>query len=102
MQLPDLGPFVSLEKLDLSINQLRSMAPLSTLQAFKLKEAYLTSNKITTIEVCGSWISSPCHVVCGAAKATLLLLDHKQHLPGHHTLKLSEPAVVSWEVFHSS
>ena len=51
-QLPDLSLLVSLEKLDLSINQLRSMAPLSTLQASALKEVYITSNKVSTIEVC--------------------------------------------------
>ena len=38
-------------KLDLSINQLRSMATLSTLQASELKEVYITSNKVSTIEV---------------------------------------------------
>lgn len=51
-QLPDLSLLVSLEKLDLSINQLRSMAPLSTLRASALKEVYITSNKVSTIEVC--------------------------------------------------
>ena len=51
LQLPDLADLASLEKLDLSINQLRSMAPLSTLQAPGLKELYLTSNKLSTIEV---------------------------------------------------
>ncbi|KAL3136560.1 hypothetical protein ABBQ38_005806 [Trebouxia sp. C0009 RCD-2024] len=49
-QLPDLSAFASLEKLDLSINQLRSMAPLSTLQAPSLRELYLTSNKLSSIE----------------------------------------------------
>lgn len=38
-------------KLDLSINQLRSMATLSTLHASELKEVYITSNKVSTIEV---------------------------------------------------
>jgi len=51
LQLPDLSPLVCLKKLDLSINQLRSMATLSTLQASKLKEVYITSNKVSTIEV---------------------------------------------------
>lgn len=51
MQLPHLGAFASLEKLDLSVNQLRSMAPLSTLQAPHLREMYLTSNKLSSIEV---------------------------------------------------
>ena len=51
VQLPDLSAFVSLEKLDLSINHLRSTAPLSTLQAPQLQELYLTSNKLSGIEV---------------------------------------------------
>ena len=51
VQLPDLSAFASLEKLDLSINHLRSMAPLSTLQAPQLQELYLTSNKLSIIEV---------------------------------------------------
>ena len=51
MQLPDLAVFVSLNKLDLSMNQLRTMAPLSSLQALELKEVYLTSNKLSHIEV---------------------------------------------------
>lgn len=54
LQLPDLSPLACLKKLDLSINQLRSMATLSTLQASKLKEVYITSNKVSTIEV---WLS---------------------------------------------
>ena len=51
VQLPDLAAFVSLNKLDLSMNQLRTMAPLSSLQASELKEVYLTSNKLSQIEV---------------------------------------------------
>lgn len=51
VQLPDLSAFASLEKLDLSINHLRSMATLSTLQAPHLRELYLTSNKLSSIEV---------------------------------------------------
>lgn len=51
LQLPDLGALLSIEKLDLSINQLRIMAPLSTLQASRLQELYLTSNKLSKIEV---------------------------------------------------
>lgn len=51
VQLPDLSAFASLEKLDLSINQLRSTAPLATLQSPNLQELYLTSNKFSTIEV---------------------------------------------------
>ncbi len=51
LQLPDLSPLACLKKLDLSINQLRSMATLSTLQASALKEVYITSNKVSTIEV---------------------------------------------------
>lgn len=51
LQLPDLSAFASLEKLDLSINHLRSMAPLSTLQVPQLQELYLTSNKLSIIEV---------------------------------------------------
>ncbi len=51
LQLPDLSPLACLKKLDLSINQLRSMETLSTLQASKLKEVYITSNKVSTIEV---------------------------------------------------
>jgi hypothetical protein len=54
LQLPDLSPLACLKKLDLSINQLRSMATLSPLQASTLKEVYITSNKVSTIEV---WLS---------------------------------------------
>ena len=54
LQLPNLSPLACLKKLDLSINQLRSIATLSTLQASTLKEVYITSNKVSIIEV---WLS---------------------------------------------
>ena len=51
IQLPNLAAFLSLKKLDMSINQLRTMAALSTLETSQLQELYLTSNKLSTIEV---------------------------------------------------
>ena len=51
MQLPDLGALSRLQKLDLSHNQLRQTTQLSSLPAVKLQELYLTSNKLSTIQV---------------------------------------------------
>lgn len=51
MQLPDLGAFSRLQNLDLSHNQLRHMTPLAALPALHLHELYLTSNKLSTIQV---------------------------------------------------
>lgn len=51
VQLPDLGALSRLQKLDLSHNQLRQTTQLSSLPAVKLQELYLTSNKLSTIQV---------------------------------------------------
>lgn len=51
MQLPDLENLSTLQKLDLSHNQLRHMTQLASLPAFFLQELYLTSNKVSTVQV---------------------------------------------------
>ncbi len=48
--VPDLTGFSALTRLELSYNELRSLAPLSSLRALQLTELYAANNKITTIE----------------------------------------------------
>ena len=51
-ELPDLGGFTALKRLDVSYNQLRSMAPSSNLVA-TLEELFLAANKIAKVEGLG-------------------------------------------------
>lgn len=49
-EVPDLACFTNLRHLELSYNEIRSLAPLASLIAPQLNELYAASNKITAIE----------------------------------------------------
>ena len=49
-QAPDLGAFGALQRLELSYNELRSLAPLAALAAPGLAELFAASNKLPGIE----------------------------------------------------
>ena len=61
LQLPDLGAFSQLQKLDLSHNQLRQMTQVESVPALHLQELYLTSNKLSVIQASmhNMFMSSP-------------------------------------------
>lgn len=50
LQIPDLSAFTNLRMLELSYNEIRSLAPLASLTAGQLTELYVASNKVTKIE----------------------------------------------------
>lgn len=47
--LPQLGEFVSLERLELSYNQIKSLSPLSALQMSPLQSLYAASNRLREV-----------------------------------------------------
>ncbi|KAK9843784.1 hypothetical protein WJX81_006222 [Elliptochloris bilobata] len=49
-QAPDLAGFGALARLELSYNELRSLAPLASLAASGLRELFAASNKLPAIE----------------------------------------------------
>jgi hypothetical protein len=49
-QVPELRDFVQLQRLELSYNELRSLAPLSALASPALEELFAASNKLPCIE----------------------------------------------------
>ena len=51
VQVPPLGRFLALRQLELSYNQIRSLAPLSVLASRGLRELYAASNKLGSIQV---------------------------------------------------
>jgi len=74
-QVPELRDFVQLQRLELSYNELRSLAPLSALASPALEELFAASNKLPCIEArlrmewrsvahCASCINSERHHIC--------------------------------------
>lgn len=51
MQIPPLQGFTSLERLELSYNQIQSLLPLQSLNSPALCELYVANNAVTAIEV---------------------------------------------------
>ena len=49
-QVPDLHAFTALRLLELSYNEIRSLAPLAALLAPQLSQLYVAANKVTRIE----------------------------------------------------
>ena len=52
MQLPSLASFTVLQRLELSYNGLRTLAPVAQGGLGCLRELYAASNKLTGLEVC--------------------------------------------------
>ena len=64
LQLPSLGAFSALQRLDVSFNQFRSLQPCTSLPGGAMTELYAASNKMSKIEV-------RCHGVMPAAVVAL-------------------------------
>ncbi len=51
VQIPSLADFTSLERLELSYNQISSLQPLQQLRSARLSELYVANNAVQKIEV---------------------------------------------------
>ncbi len=58
VQIPPLQGFTSLQRLELSYNQIQSLLPLQSLDSTALCELYVANNAVTAIEVCAHLLQS--------------------------------------------
>lgn len=76
--MPNLHKFGALHYLDLSYNEIRSLAPLSQLHAPTLEELYVANNKIAEIEGISQLTGKPSPSLCAISVLACIQLNHSQ------------------------
>lgn len=75
VQIPSLAEFTSLERLELSYNQISSLQPLQGLSSTALSELYVANNAVQKIEVRCSICTTPICPLCTASMESVCIVS---------------------------